>query len=272
MKCPNCGRTDYNRAHWVTGNMFEPGYYRCLSKAYSRYFQIVGGVCLVFCILGLFALLGCDQLREQPAPQKPVDIPHVQFHGDMPTDRIVEVITETDHGGSTEKANSQGAGMTATGDKAQANIDASAPAVSLTDGGGATGGDTIGRAFGQTDSKKVQLFCIGIGAMGILAGLWLTSKGNKHGLAIAGAGGGLVAAGLMPAWFWPIAGFCALAAGIYWFWTSKLAADRKPESETLGIVLSAIDSSPDGVRSTVKQIVDKKADERHKNVIRKLTK
>ena len=247
---------------------------RSIRKCEIRRFlcQLATLFVLTLCMFALLiAAAGCDQLREQPPPTKnsPVTFP---IPPNLPEDRVTQIEFIDDRGGSSETVKGSGAGYSASGDKADANVDTTAPTANLSNGAAGSGGASKGGLSGQITDNQRQLFCIGIGAAGILAGLWLLSKGNRHGLAIAGTGGGLVAAGLMPAWFWPIVGLCALAAGVYWPWTSKLAADRKPESETLGIVLSAIDSSPDGVRSTVKQIVDKKADERHKNVIRKLTK
>lgn len=235
---------------------------------------LIFGAILLAVVFALLAVFGCDQLRETPPPTAAAPTaPSIPIPSNLPSDRTVAIEYEITNGGSTEKVAGTGAGMTATGDKVNASdLKSSAPTANLSDGGGAIGGMFSGSMTAQITDNSVKLACIGIGAAGILAGLWLVSRGNRHGLALAGAGGGLVAAGLMPAWFWPIAGVVALGVGVYWLWTTKLAGERKVESETLTRVLSAVDAAPDGVRSTVKQIVEKKADDKHKAVIRRLTK
>jgi len=211
------------------------------------------------------AMLGCDQRpTDQPQAVVPLQI-------NPPADQYSEWEFLDKRGGSTEKVSGQGAGMTATGDKASTQIDSGAPSATLSEGGGAIGGSTRGKLSGQITDNQRQLACIGIGAAGLLAGLWLLSRGNKHGLAIAGGGGALVAAGLMPAWFWPIIGIAAVGAGGYWLWTAHLAGLGKDYRDALRAVTAGVESAPEMAKKMVKESIGTKADQKHKATIRKFT-
>lgn len=232
-----------------------------------RWGFFLGSVGTLLVVMTIVLLAACDQPRDKAPDAPSAVIPKI----DPPADQFSRWTFQQKNGGSVEKVSGQGAGMTATGDKASTQIDSSAPAATLTDGGTATGGGTRGKLSGQITDNQRQLACIGIGAAGLLAGLWLLSKGNRHGIAIAGGGGCLVAAGLMPVWFWPLIGIAAVGAGAYWLWTAHLAGLGKNYRDALRAVTAGVEAAPEMAKKMVKESISVKADGRHKDTIRKFT-
>lgn len=240
-------------------------------------------------LLVWLCVLGCDKRAFEPAEPTPTTqaatpkIDGWQFPTNAPDDRPVAIRYTERRGTTTEKVGGQGAGLTASGDATNTQVDSSAPTVGLP-GLSASGGTTRGSAVAKIDSKAVQIAALVIGTLLLIGGGWGYFKTTlRPWLGIAGVGVCLIAAAFLPGWFWLVAAGLALVllfAAAYFALRGEWAALREASNngvdasrfrEALRAVVAGVeDIKDDTIRRAVKGKIAAQAEQGDADTIREV--
>ena len=248
---------------------------------------------IILALVGLLVLAGCDRKPAQPEPPKSA----FKLPEGLPEDRHIRITQETHSGGSTERAAGQGAGLTATGDKASAkDIDTSAPDSRLSGGVGSTGGGFSGDLSAAVGGENrwliggVVLALLGAGFCTfralrdpLNAGKWFRGAVVCGGVAAAclacvvapglvivvGAGGAVLMVGL---YLWELRGHAKFKteATAQTDANAMLADQTDTLTGTLKTIKTTIDKAPDVVRAELLPRLSAAMDRTHKDVIKSL--
>lgn len=197
-------------------------------------------------------------------------------------DGSVETVMRTENTGAanTATATAEGAGVTASGEQIQQGFDASAPEISLAQGGGGStsGGAIKGENKAKTDLAKIVGKAAGnplmwVGILLLLAGIGCLFVPIRRGaMVLLPAGIGLIAVSFLPEWAWWLIAALALFGGALYVWTELDARKKARLAEKLRYGLAGVtrgvESLPADIREVVKRHVDVVTDDEDKAVIR----